>query len=167
MYGQGASRAESNLAGKTGMNMLAHLSGNNKLAKALLARCSIAVCEDRKMILDSDKANSSNDTIFGIVRHLKSAYKSVFRDSGNSFAASFLAKRRSSRTAISTWVLEDIGLNASVQRFTTYLSSGCHRPTLGELGGTRITPPSVMGTTTALNHSFQNPVMLASRPRIP
>jgi hypothetical protein len=73
MYGQGASRADSNLAGRTGMKILAHFRGYSRLAKALLARCSIEVCEDSRIILDSDKANSSKATIFGIVRALNSA----------------------------------------------------------------------------------------------
>jgi hypothetical protein len=73
IYGQGASRAESSLAGRTGMKMLAHFSGYSKLAMALLARCSIAVWEDNKMILDSERTNSISATIFGIVRALNSA----------------------------------------------------------------------------------------------
>jgi hypothetical protein len=38
IYGQGASNAESNLAGRTGMKILAHLRGYSRLANALLAK---------------------------------------------------------------------------------------------------------------------------------
>lgn len=40
-------------------------------------------------------------------------------------------------------------------------------PIFGELGGTLRMPPLVIGTTTALNHSFQKVVNVGSRPRIP
>jgi hypothetical protein len=73
IYGQGASSAESNLAGRTGIKMLAHFSGYSRFAIALLARCNIAVCEDNNMILDSERANSINATIFGMVRDLNKA----------------------------------------------------------------------------------------------
>jgi hypothetical protein len=55
------------------MKMLAHFSGYSKLANALLARCNIAVCDDNRMILDSDKANSKRETIFGMLRALNKA----------------------------------------------------------------------------------------------
>jgi len=55
------------------MKMLAHFSGYSRLAKALLARCSMAVCDDNRIILDSDKANSNRETIFGILRALNKA----------------------------------------------------------------------------------------------
>lgn len=121
--------------------------------------------------------------MFGIDSARKRAYKSVcvtlagvrqiqgldltVREPGISFVASFLANKRSSLIAISTWVFEDTGLSASAHKFTTYRSRGCHMPILGELGGTLRTPPSVMGTTIALNHSFQKHVMDGSRPRMP
>jgi hypothetical protein len=61
------------LAGSTGMKMLAHFSGYSRLAIALLARCSIEVCEESKIILDSERANSINATIFGMVIDLNNA----------------------------------------------------------------------------------------------
>jgi hypothetical protein len=73
MYGHGASSAETSRAGRTGMKMLAHFSGYKRLANALLARCSMAVWEDRKMILDSERANSNKATMLGIVKALKRA----------------------------------------------------------------------------------------------
>jgi hypothetical protein len=68
---------------------------------------------------------------------------------------------------ISTWVIDVMGLTASTQRFTTYRSRGCQRPTFGELGGTRKMAELVMGTTTAFSHSFQKLAKLPSRPRMP
>jgi len=73
IYGQGASRAETSRAGRTGMKMLAHFSGYRRLANALLVRCSMAVWEDKRMILDSESANSNRATMLGIVKALKRA----------------------------------------------------------------------------------------------
>lgn len=149
------------------MNTPAHVIGYNSSTSALVARCSIDVWDDRRMMRDSANANSIKTTMLGIDNARNRAYKSVVRDPGSSLIASFLANSRSSLTATSTCVFEDTGLRASAHRFTTYLSSGCHIPIFGELGGTLRTPPSVIGTTTARSHSFQKLVSDGSRPRMP
>ena len=134
-------------------------------------------------LMAARKPTSKRTIILDIDKDRKRAYKSVcfdesnihdkgeveptLREPGSSFGASFLANSRNSLTDSSTWVLEDIGLKASVQRFMTYRSRGCQIPTVGELAGTLKTPPLVLGTETALSHSFQKVVMDAFLPKIP
>jgi hypothetical protein len=164
--------------------MPSQLSGYIKLTKALDTSCNIDVCEDSRMMRDSDSAYSNRVTMFWISSALNKLYRSVLRDSGNSLAASLLAYKRSSLMHTSTCVLEVTGAGHSAHRLTTYLqmsvphsagilviisyrSRGCQIPILGPDGGTRWTEPFVIGTTTAFSHSFQNPVKEASFPRIP
>jgi hypothetical protein len=167
MYGHGASNVWTNRAGSTGMKIPVHCSGQSKSTSPRLTSCNIEVCEESKMILDSANRYSNNTIMLGIDKALNKGYRSVFREPGSSFSAVFRAYSLSSRIAISVCVLEEIGLGASVHRFTTYLSSGCHMPTFGELAGILKIAPSDIGTTIALSHSFQKEAIEPSLPKMP
>jgi hypothetical protein len=56
-----------------GMNTPAHLKGYKRFEIAMLARCSMAVCEDRRMIFDSARTNSKRVTMLGMDRQRKRA----------------------------------------------------------------------------------------------
>jgi hypothetical protein len=74
-----------------GIKMLAHFRGYKRLAIAWQAKCSMLVCEERKMMRDSDMAYSNRATMFSRERHLNKAYMSMVREPGSSFAASLRA----------------------------------------------------------------------------
>jgi len=101
------------------MKMPAHFSGQISSMSALLTVCSMAVWEERRMILDSARTYSNKTRMFGMVSALNSGYRSVLRLPGSSLMASFRAKSRSSRIVSSTWVLDDIGPGASVHKLIT------------------------------------------------